>query len=194
MQNANSHNIDPFAVKELLVDAEDTRIATKLSEMSCRVIDEKVRSHRENQIRGVHLNLRTGQQCVRDFFLCLNENMLEWPDVYSKFSFDLVHSTICSSCEEENSYETNQMYVELPVPPDNTILKDHVEKYLNEATIIKVSCDGCKRESEKKQKVEIDDCDEVQFLIIILSRGRTTLTGYEFSSNRVNVTEDILIR
>ena len=94
LQSANNHSINHFVVKELLVDAEDARIATKLSEMSFRIVDEKV----------------------------------------------------------------NEMYIKPPVSPYTTSLQDHVENYLNEATLIKLSCGWCKRESEKKQQVEIDDC------------------------------------
>ena len=104
------------------------RISTQLSELGYKVINENLKMKREHQIRRTHLNLAVGQQCVRDFFICLDENILEWPDVYGKFAFSLKHSTICSTCNVKNQYETNQTYIELPVPPDNTSLKFHVEK------------------------------------------------------------------
>ena len=37
------------------------------------------------QIRKTHLNLQSGYQCVRDFFICIRENLEHWPDVYSNF-------------------------------------------------------------------------------------------------------------
>ena len=67
----------------------------------------------------MRLDLRRGQQCVRDFFICLNENLQSWPDVYSTFAFQLAHSTECLTCKHINQHETNQPYFEIPVPPDN---------------------------------------------------------------------------
>ena len=154
-----------------------------------------MRQRRGDQIRGVHLNLETGQQCVRDFFICLNENVLEWPDVFARCSFNLKDSTICLSYEIDNSYETNQIFIEMPVPPDNSNLKLYVEDYLNGSSKLKLFCDdGCRGESTKIQKKRILDCDEVQFLIVLLSRGQDTMNGYEFSTNKVIVTDDINIR
>ena len=194
-REGNCSPIDPSIVKNVIVEAEDMRISTQLSEISCKIINEKLRKNREDQVKRTHLNLGTGQQCVRDFFICLNENIIEWPDVYSKFAFNLKNSTTCPSCNVTNHYETNQTYIELPVPPNNSSLKVYVEKYLNEVLKQKVFCDdGCNREIEKIQRREILNCEEAKFLIIVLSRGQETMTGYEFSKNKINITEDICIR
>ena len=171
------------------------RIATQLSEIGCRVVNEKLRKNREQKIKRTHLNLGVGQQCVRDYFICINENLLEWPDVYSKFAFNLKNSTTCPSCNSRNEYETNQTYIELPVPTDNSSLKAHVENYLNETSRTKVFCsDGCNKEKEKFQRVEIVNCDEAKFLIIILSRAMNTVQGSEFSTNNVDIMGNIFIR
>ena len=187
--------LNPSTIKQILVGAEDLRIARELSEISNKVLNERLRQKREDQIKNVHLNLATGQQCIRDFFICLNENMIEWPDVYAEFSFNLRNSTTCPSCNTCNEYVTNQSYIELPVPEDDSRLKDHVEDFLNEGSKVDVFCsDGCNKKLQKTKKNQIVDCDEAKFLVIILSRGQHTASGYQFSRNRVKATDELCIR
>ena len=96
MKTENNRVIDPTYLKIILVEAEDKRIASKLSETSYQVLDKQQIDKRTEQIQRVHLNLESGQQCVRDFFFCIQQNLKNWPDVYSQFSFALNHSTRCN--------------------------------------------------------------------------------------------------
>ena len=90
--------LDPTGIKHILVTAEDTRIATRISELSVEIHHPDEIELRTQNIEDLRLNLISGQQCVRDFFLCLNENMMNWPDVFSAFAFKISHSTECCSC------------------------------------------------------------------------------------------------
>ena len=78
-------SLDPSSVKEIITLAEDTRISTSLSEVGQQIVDRELLHRRAFKIENTRLNLRSGQQCVRDFFICLNENLVNWPDVFSFF-------------------------------------------------------------------------------------------------------------
>ena len=141
------------------------------------------------------MNLRNGQQCVRDFFLCLNENLVNWPDVFSLFSFKLTHSSECSTCKHRNVFETTQLYVEIPVPPNNSNLKHHVEDFFSERSQYGSYCDeGCNAFSEKSKWTSITSLDETKYLIVILTRGIETMDGFHLLKNEVKSTENIIIR
>ena len=132
--------LDPSNSKNIIVTAEDTRIATRLSEMPTEVLDPIQLNNRRNAIEGMRLDLISGQQCVRDFFLCINENVLNWPDVYSNFGFKMTHSTRCCSCMNVNQSETTQIYVEIPVPPNNSNLNECIEDYFNTSSLEGLNC------------------------------------------------------
>ena len=101
----------------------------------------------ERQLKNVdnlHLNLRSGQQCVRDFFLCLKENLENWFDVYQLFSFNMINSTKCISCGKTNESEQNQLYVEIDVPAQDSRLNEFVEESLNGFYKVDYDCkEGC---------------------------------------------------
>ena len=192
--NSKNKSLDPSIIKEIIVCSEDTRIATRLSEISYEIIDQNRLAEQSMQIKNLRLDLRNGQQCVRDFFLCLNENLVSWPDVYSTFAFKLTHSTQCMSCKKRNEFETTQLYLEIPVPPNDSNLKDYVEDFLNVGSKLGCYCDeGCKAFSEKMKWTSIVNADEAKFLIVILTRGIETLDGFHLVKNKIKSTEDLII-
>ena len=69
-------SLNPFTVKNILVSTEDKRISTELSELGQQIVDKNYLNRRANQINNIRLNLDSGYQCVRDFFICLNENVV----------------------------------------------------------------------------------------------------------------------
>ena len=68
-------SLDPTNVKDIIVTCEDTRIATRLSELQLEIFDPEELERKSQLVRGFRLNLRNGQQCVRDFFVAVNENL-----------------------------------------------------------------------------------------------------------------------
>ena len=124
-------SLDPTIVKDIIVTCEDTRIATRLSELQSEIFDPAELERQSNLIQSFRLNLRSGQQCVRDFFVLLNENLLNWPDVYNYFAFQMVTSTTCVSCGKRSESESTQIYEEMPVPRDGSNLKCYVEQFFN---------------------------------------------------------------
>ena len=190
LQRINQNiSLDPTVVKDIIVSTEDTRIATRLSRLGPN--DDEHRRFIENS----RFDLRSGQQCVKDFFLCLNENIFDWPDVSSLFCFSLTHSSKCDSCGIENTPETTQMYLELDVPPDGSDLKIHVENFLNDEWSNLYLCEeNCKKLTQKHKKIMLTSAAEAEILTVFLSRTMQTLDWYKFVKNRVNATSDILIR
>ena len=193
---SSTESLNPLNVKDIMTFAEDTRIATKLSEVQEGIMDKNLLIKRISHIENLRLNLQSGQQCGRDFFLCLQENLINWPDVFSFFSLKLKFLTECSICNVYSEYETTQLYIELPVPPNNSNLKKYVEEYLNEETRIDGFCeDQCEIITEKIQKTRVSiENEEAKFLVIILSRGVQTEDGFKFLKSNVNATEEICLR
>ena len=189
-----SRCLDPSMVKNLLVSTEDFRICSRISELEAEIKDPVHLARQVDVIKSMKLDLYSGQQCVRDFFLCLEENILSWPDVCSSFNFKVTHSTKCSSCENVNTSETTQLYIEIPVPPDNSNLNNFVEKFFNVGEFVNSLCSNCKQIVKVEKKSELTEAIESEFLIIILRRAIETLDGFELVRNRTISTNDVLIR
>ena len=105
--------LNPTEVKNILVACEDTRIATRLSELEAEINDQFELERQTRVIQSFRLNMRTGQQCVRDFFVLINENLLNWPFVYTFLAFQVITSTTCLNCGLRSESETTQLYEEM---------------------------------------------------------------------------------
>ena len=114
----SSAALDPTEVKNIIVATEDTRIATRLSEIAANIHDQQMQEHQTRAAEASRFDLISGQQCVRDFFLCLEANLENWPDVCSVFSFKMTHSLECLGCNRINKYDTQQMFIKIDVPPN----------------------------------------------------------------------------
>jgi len=195
LSNSN-RSLSPFTIKNILLSTENKRISTELSELGQQIVDKNILNRRANQINNIRLNLDTGYQCVRDFFICLNENVVAWHDVFSLFSFTLKYTTECLTCIGYSEYETTQAFFEIDVPPHGTKLKDYVENNLNEEYNLQSVCeDQCKKVPEKIKRISLSAEDyEAKYVVVVLSRAVHTEVGYEFSKNEVDATEQIGLR
>ena len=188
-------SLDPTTVKTIIVAAEDTRIALRLSELEAELQNEAELEHQANVVRSLRYNLLHGQQCIRDLFLCLQENAASWPDVCSCFYFTVKHSTVCAGCDQESHHETNQMYVEMEVPPDNSNLSEYLEDYFGTSTLDARFCsDGCKTLSQAEKRSAIKNVRQTEFFIVVLTRAIESLDGYELNENQTISTTDVYIR
>ena len=195
MKNNGNESIDPTFAKDILVLAEDTRIAVRKSE----VMNQGLQKHEiERQLQNVdnlHLNLRTGQQCIRDFFLCLKENLENWIDVYELFSFNMVYSTKCKSCSKRSQSEENQLYIEIDVPPNKSNLNEYVEEFLNGFCNVDYDCkDGCKQNNGAENRATLKNCKDTEFLIVMLRRVVQGEGGPEILQHTVNPGDALHIR
>ena len=189
------NSIDPSNVKAILAFAEDSRIAARKSEIMNEIFEQNELQRQLNLIDAVHLKLGTGQQCVRDFFLCLSENLETWIDVYQLFCVNFVFTTTCLSCGKVSCSEQNQLYLELDVPPNGSNLNEFVEVALNEPYKVEYNCqEGCKVKSEAENRTMIKSCMNVEYFIVILRRHVHCETGTMILENNVNSTLNIRIR
>ena len=132
---------------------------------------------------------------MRDFFLCLNENVLSWPDVYSTFGFKITHSTTCLSCGHVTKSETQQMYIEPEVPQDDSSLNNFIEDFYNASTFVHTFCeDECQKFVQAEKASKLTDASETEFITVILTRAIETLDGYQLNKNSVNSTSNVLIK
>ena len=188
-------SLDPITVKNIIVAAEDTRIALRLSELEASIENEAELEHQIEVVRSLRYNLLEGQQCIRDLFLCLQENIVNWPDVCSHFYFTITYSTICCGCDRQIQSETDQMYVEVDVPPDNSSLSEFLEDYFCTSTLSARFCDdGCKTLSQAEKRSAIKLVKETEFILVILTRAMDSLDGFELNKNRTISTNELYIR
>ena len=62
----NPHiSLNPTNVKNIIVAAEDTSIALRLSELASEIIDNEELERRSAKVQRLRLNLLSGQQCIR---------------------------------------------------------------------------------------------------------------------------------
>ena len=187
--------LDPTFVKNIIVTSEDTNIALRLSELTEEISNPVELEHQSNIIKNFRLNLLTGQQCVRDFFICLNKNNICWPDICSIFNFSTTRTSTCLGCNKVFRVETNQMYLELDVPQDNSNLKDLIEEHFNMSFLTGQICDdGCKKLNEVEKSFKMTLIDEAEFFIIILTRAVQTLDGFKLNQNKITATDNVFIR
>ena len=198
LDNLRSENLvdclDPTLVKQILTTAEDIRIATRMSELTRDIEDSNVLTKRLQNIEDLRLNLASGQQCVRDFLLCISENSESWPDIHSLFSFNIFHSSTCMICKEKVVSQTNQMYVELDVPANDSSLDIYVEDFFNRTIQIEKFCENCKQIVFAEKQTQLSSVEETKVFIILMRRAIDTPNGYAMNENRIISTNDIVIR
>jgi hypothetical protein len=194
-RSEQSSSLDSINVIHILVTSEDTRIAIRISELATEIDDPIQLEIRTDDIQSLRLNLISGQQCVRDFFLCINDNFLSWPDVYLFFRFEITHSTSCSSCNNINQSETSQMYAELQVPPDYSNLSDFIEEFFNRSSLVGVYCEtSCKSLVQAEKSSKVTRTADTEFITVILTRAVETLDGFKINKDRTIATNGVLIR
>ena len=193
--NQSGGSLDPTSVKDIIVACEDIRIATRLSDIQQELLTQEEIERQSRHIQGCRLDLRSGQQCVRDFFVALQENLVNWPEVYSYFAYNVIASTTCSGCKYKSSSELTQMYDELPVPPDNSSIRSDVEQLFNGSEIVEHNCkDGCKKKGQGEKRTTLKSIRDTKFIILILKRAVPSENGYQLVENRVNCTEPVELR
>ena len=193
--NPGGGSLDPTSVKDIIVTCEDTRIATRLSELQLEIFDQEELARRSQVIKNMRLDLRNGQQCVRDFFVALEENLLSWPDVYNYFAFQIVNSTTCSNCGRKSQSETIQIYEELDVPENQSTLKSSVDAYFNASTAVDSFCEeGCQFRGKGIRRTTLKSTKDTRFLVMIFSRAVHTEHHAALVRNNVDCTDTVDIR
>ena len=191
---STGRGLDPTIVKDILVSTEDTRIATRLSELPNEVEDEVELERLTEATHNSRLNLTQGQQCVRDFFVCLSQNEDSWPDVLSIISFDMTGSTTCGYCQSSSQSQSTHSFYELPVPQNRINLATFLEDLLSNGTEVKNSCTKCKKKSMGIHRKTLTDVSKTKFIVLLFSRVLETVDGYELIQNKVDPTGNMILR
>ena len=103
-------SLSSLNVKRILVSSEDTRIALEISKLEAEENDLSVIEKRRQNLLSLRQDLATEEQCIRDFLVCITENVDSWPDVFKFFAFDISHSTSCCRCNSTFATETTQLF------------------------------------------------------------------------------------
>ena len=186
-----SNSIDPTTIKDIMVFAEQTRIAIRKSEIMNKSLDHEEKTRQLRQIDEVYLNLGAGQQCVRDFFLCLNENAPNWIDLHDFLCFETIDSTMCLRCHYKNEIRLRQIYLEMEVPPDGSSLGKYVEEHFDESTIVDFVCDECGANFQAEKKLLLNSINEADFITILLRRTVYSDEGNMLVVSKIEAVGDI---
>ena len=187
--------LDPREAKNILSEAEDTRVALRLSELQDSISNPAELKRQTNAVKKLHFNLQEGQHCIRDFFICLQENQISWPDVSSQFVFSTSYTSICCGCNYEFKTETDHPYLHLQIPPDNANLNEYIEEYFNTSALVGRVCeDGCRKFTQAETRNQLTSAADSKFLIVLLTRAVETEGGYEINRNKIIATNDVFIR
>ena len=191
LKSSQKEYLDATNVKHILVSAEDLRIATRISQISDEIKDPHILRRRLENIEDLRLNLISGQQCVRDFLLCITQNHISWPDVYSCLSFSTNYLSRCTLCKDETKWNLIQTYIELDVPEVNSSLHTVIEQYFNESSVSKNFCESCRSDVEKVRRNQITSIEDTPFITVILRRAVDSQYGMKLNKNAVISTNDI---
>ena len=83
--NKQDTALDPTPVENILSSTEDIRVAVRLSEIDAECKDSDQAERLKNYAINTRFNMFSGQQCIRDLFVCLQVNNQYWPDISSHF-------------------------------------------------------------------------------------------------------------
>ena len=146
--NESGGTLDPTGIKDIIVACEDTRIAIRLSELQLDILHPDELEMQSRLVQSFRLDLSRGQQCVRDFFVALNQNMINWLDVYNLFVYEMISSTTCTKCKNCSQSESLHFYEEMDVPMDQTNAKIYIEQFFNGSTTVDSKCERCKEQGQ----------------------------------------------
>ena len=91
--------------------------------------------------------------------------------------------------------ETTEIYVDIPVPPENSSLSEYVSNYLCTSYLVEKKCeDACQQYVQAEKSSKISELNEAELIIIILKRGVPTLDGYKIVDSAVSATENLFVR
>ena len=183
--------IDPTNIKDIIVFAEETRISLRKSEVMSTIKDLDEQQRQLRNIDQVYLNLGFGQQCVRDFFICLNENVSNWIDLYEFICFHTVDTTMCLQCQHKNESHQRQIYIEMEVPPEGSTLSNFVEEQFNGSYLVDYNCESCNMSSEAEKRLVLNSVENTNFVIVLLRRSVFGDEGNRIIKNKINAVDDL---
>ena len=129
------------------------------------------------------------EQDTRDALIILTENSQSWPDVYDLIFNTTQTSVTCQACnrKSEGGSVSQQLYLDIPCPQDNTSIKSKLEYVTNYGEEVPYTCEYCQVKGIGRRCDQIITEASSQFLIVCVQRTSET---YE---NNVKATDDITL-
>ena len=121
-----------------------------------------------------NLRLHAGQQDAIDFFVCLKQNQIHWPDVFNTFKVRMKSIAECRSCRHTSSQANSEdfMFLEFSCPDSGTEMSTYLTEKMEHPEVISEWRDeeGCGQRRGALLFNKIVNIAEAEFLIIMLRR------------------------
>ena len=188
----SSKTLLPDGVKNTIIETERNRITTLNSRLRLfgleTVLDSFGRPIKKNRI---------GQQDSKDLFLCLDENMNDWPDVFNFFKVSTITSTTCGSCgfvSQQEREDTDTTSIMLSCPISSTNLKTFIEDEMNSVEKVNGWRDqnGCGQITTGNVRKRICNIMNKKYLIFILRRLIRIGDELEIIDTEVKINDDLI--
>ena len=155
LKNENKEKaLNPLPVKKLLIFKENERVQA------------------EHTISN--LRLHVGQQDAKDFFVCLKQNQIHWPDVFNTFKVKMKTISECRSCRNTSSQANSDdfMFLEFSCPDSGTEMSTYLTEKMEHPEVITEWRDeeGCGQRSGALLYNKIENIGEAKFIIVMLRR------------------------
>ena len=122
-------------------------------------------------------------------------NSDSWPEVCNLFEFKVKQSITCLKCYHTNHVESSQMYIELQVPPDMSILNKSLEEFLNQSELVTKKCvETCKVEVQAKKRTQLMSGRDVNFLTVVMTRSIWSNAEFKVIQNRIIAVNELFVR
>ena len=121
--------LDPLPVTKLLVSKENARIQDDVGNHN--MVLQPAGDRVPNQL------LQIGQQDAKDFFICLNQNKIHWPDVFNTFKVRMRSISECSRCGHRSSQTRSDefMFLEFSCPDSGTKMSTYMTERMEQPEI-----------------------------------------------------------
>ena len=179
--------LDPLPVKKLLISKENARLQDDIG--NPLMIFQPAGNRVPNQL------LQIGQQDAKDFFICLKQNQIHWPDVFNRFKVRMRSISECRRCGHRSSpAKSNEyMFLEFSCPDSGTKMSTYMKKRMEQPEIRFEwrDEDGCGQRSEAKYYSKIENIEETEFIIILLERLVNFGNGPTILRNNVLLDQEV---
>ena len=142
--------------------------------------------------------LQIGQQDAKDFFICLNQNQIHWPDVFNTFKVRMKSISECRRCGYRSSQAKSNdfMFLEFSCPDSGTKMSTFMTKVMDQPEIRSEWRDeeGCGQRSEALHFSKIDNIEETEFIIVVLRRLVNFGNGPTILRNNVQLGEEVQLK
>ena len=145
--------------------------------------------------RAPNQMLQIGQQDAKDFFICLMQNQIHWPDVFDTFKVRMRTISECRRCRHRSAQANiNEfMFLEFDCPESGSMMSNYMKKRMEHPEIIPEWRDeeGCGQLGEAQVYRKIDNIEETEFIIIVIRRLVDYGNGPVILKNRVLVDDEV---